>query len=416
MFAVKPFCVTITHVESKRNKKTNGDAEARKNQSAESGGKRRKVNSSLIGLLSLIVLGILFVVALAFAFFYAQAGKSTHALWWGVASAICATVGVGLYIQQHILWAKREPPERPIVFVERVVARPLVAGHRKAVSVQLRNRGSRPARKITAWINHAFTKADFEGPLKFARIYEPDTRSDCEPTAAISLAGKSDSPVALWEIKALNDKKAFWFVYGKGTYEDDSGNIYHFDWCSKYEPGMGEDMVICPDRFLPKEETELRPQYPVKRPELSLELAQVFFNPGKAAKVQILLRNRGKITAHKIELAGAHYLEPITFKGPLERIVFTETDSYPNLAPEAQMVGTTYGGEALTFKDIADIEDRTKRFYHYSIGSYEDAEGTSFPLEFCFMYEPALGSPNGLHMAPRKYWPQKNTGGHDKSE
>jgi hypothetical protein len=252
---VKTFCVTFTGVIEKQQER--GNRRAHKTpQKRQHKVLRVKLGDfvaiSVYDLVTWVGLALCVGLILIYGFQHNQRG-----FWWSlVAMGILVVIMLAIRARQYFGGDEgvAQYAERPILFVERVIARPLVAGHRKAVSVWLRNSGKKPARKITVWITQAFTKADFVGPLIYKPVYEPDSRFDCEPGAAVSLAGKSESPVALWEIKALNDRKAFWFHYGQGTYEDDLGNIYPLRFCYMYEPGLGGDLRICPDRFLPKED------------------------------------------------------------------------------------------------------------------------------------------------------------------
>ncbi|HEY6803471.1 MAG TPA: DUF1772 domain-containing protein [Pyrinomonadaceae bacterium] len=66
------------------------------------GNRKAKRVSATFVVLSVIFLGILFFVALGFAFYYF--GKNpTAALWWGVASAMLAVFGIAFYIQGFVI-------------------------------------------------------------------------------------------------------------------------------------------------------------------------------------------------------------------------------------------------------------------------------------------------------------------------
>jgi hypothetical protein len=100
--------MSVRHDEPK-NEEPNDQPDAAKNQSAEPRTERRK-RDVMIAVLSTVVLGVLFFVALGFAFHYY--GKNpTYALWWGVISGILVIIGVGLLIQQFVIGTK--PQERP---------------------------------------------------------------------------------------------------------------------------------------------------------------------------------------------------------------------------------------------------------------------------------------------------------------
>lgn len=332
-------------------------------------------------------------------------------IWWTYASIMFAIL-VPFLVWQKRVWEKPRTgtaitgaaiDRRPRVFVEKVTARKLVAGHEQAVVLELKNRGTETAHRITAWINQGLVDAQFPGPLEFAPLVEPETRPDCPPGGVISLAGLSSKQISQAQIIALNTRKTLWFHFGKGTYEDESGsNTYSFDFCYMYQPEIG-NMAICPDRYWPKPD---RPSPVTKRPEISLEYVEARCVPGKPPKVSILIKNRGQITAHRIELEPTDYFAHArTFKGPIEHVPKVPPYMYPKLAVGAEAAGDTEGGEPLTIQDVADIESGKLLFLHYSKGHYEDDARNVYPLEFCFMYVPG-GQPN-MRIAPKAFWPKK---------
>lgn len=292
--------------------------------------------------------------------------------------------------------------ERPEIYIQRAVARPLVAGHEKAVALWLKNAGSKSARNITVWINQAFSDANFEGPLRYTFL-EPDTRPDCAPGETITLLGKSKGTIAQREIDALNSRKAFWFHFGKGMYEDDLGNSYPFDFCFMYEPTIS-DMRICPDRYWPSK-TDNKPLALTARPEVILASAEGRCVAGKSPRVTLKIRNTGAVGAYRIELETTHFFAHAkTFKGPVEHVPDVPPSMYPVLPAGEEAEGHTEGGPPFTAQDVADIEGGKLLFINYSTGKYEDEAGNFYPFEFCVVYKPGA---EVMEVAPKSFWPKR---------
>jgi hypothetical protein len=372
---------------------------------------------SLVSIYDLVTwVGIPICISLAFVF---ALQKSWRALGWSVVGLLLLmTVMLAIRARQHrrTIEAKasqlgdRPLPSatmaRPEIYVERAIARPLVAGHEKAVALWLKNGGTKPALNITVWINQAFGKPDFKGPLKYTFL-EPDTRPDCAPGAIVSLLGKSKGTIAQWEIDALNKREALWFHFGKGMYEDDLGNSYPFDFCFMYEPTLS-DMRICPDCYWPSKR-DSKPLAPAMRPEIVLASAEGRCVAGDPPRVTMKIVNAGKVSAHRIELESTHFFAHAkTFKGPVEHEPNVPPYVFPVLPPDYEAEGHTEGGPPFTAQDVTDIEGGKLLFINYSTAKYEDEAGNFYPFEFCVLYKP--GTPL-MEIAPKSFWPKKNDHG-----
>ena len=331
--------------------------------------------------------------------------KETWAIW-SFYCVIVFTTTAGFLSWQKRIWEKL-PSERPRMVVERAEARPLVAGQKRAVSLWLRNRGTKAAHNITVSINQAFAKSDFGGPLKFTFI-EPESRPDCEPGAIVTLVGESSAAITAFEIKALNEKTANWFHFGKGVYQDELNNTYPLDFfCFMYEPSIEGYMRICPDRYWPSkvDSTRLGIQ---ARPEVLMEAAEARCEVGKPPEVIMRVKNWGQITAHKVELESTHYFAHArTFKGPMEHVPNAPPYVYPRLPPNAEAEARTEGGPAFTAQDVTDIKEGKLLWLNYSKGKYEDEAGNRYPFDFCVLYKP--GRPL-MDIAPKAYWPKDSHG------
>lgn len=293
-------------------------------------------------------------------------------------------------------------PTRPELFVERATAE-LVPGKPKRVAVEFVNRGNGEAKHLTVWMNQGLAKPDFPGPLKFEAL-EPDTRPSIGPNGTVTLVGGKNEPITTAEYEAIQHGTRVWFIFGKGVYEDSAGSSWPIDFCFQYEPSIAPVMRICPDKYWPK---QVEPKtVPEHRPELSLEYAKGICLPGKPARVDIGLQNRGNATAHQIAMVATNFFVLARyFQGPMETEPSEAQYIYPSLAPGAMMEGHTETDKLpLTIQDVADIMDKKLLFLHYSKGSYKDKQGNEYTIDFCLLYDPA--QPEAMRIAPKAYWPR----------
>lgn len=296
--------------------------------------------------------------------------------------------------------------KRPELYISGAMMKPLVAGQPETVVLGLKNRGNAVARNIRlGGGNDVFALSSFSGPLE----YQPTpitARPDLGPGEENSLVSQPSQPLTKDQIKELQEGKLLFFHFAEGEYEGDDGTSYPIDFCFMYEPLAQTVMRVCPDKYWPKERKDRKR---AGRPELSLEAAKVFFRPGNAAMVRIYLRNRGNMPARNIGFSGVQILRSPSDKGALKPGPLGEPDMFPSLAVGAGMQGTTYGSEPMSIKDIADIKDGKRLFFHYSDGRYEDDMANVYSLELCLLYMPNVpGLEDDIAIAPREYWPKKN--------
>jgi hypothetical protein len=205
--------------------------------------------------------------------------------------------------------------------------------------------------------------------------------------------------VALWEIKALNDGKAFWFHYGKGTYEDDDGNSYPLSFCYMYDPGI-EDMRICPDRFWPKDDAS---PMPVPRPNLTTKGAQARFRVDGPEDITVAITNLGDLTATKLWLDGITVVTPPDFKGPLRKEGSIRHECPTEIIPGATISTVLRGNKRWTKSGVESVRSGKNLLFHYCEGGYEDGAGNSYPFAFCFKYEPGFPV---MSLCEKCYWPK----------
>ena len=226
------------------------DADAKTNEQKRPENRNRRGKPyRMIGVLSVFFLGVLFFVALAFAFHYGQAGKSTHALWWGVASAICAIMGIGLYVQQNIISVK--PPERDRVeMLEKTIQKSnravvvlraayMLSSVRKNPDsnavLEFTNTGLTSAQNVRLRVNRKFlTHEEFDQAKKGIMPEARDEPFQSGVTIGQGITVKHETVPGVWEDSSKRDAairgELTFCVWGAVWYDDSYGGswISHF--------------------------------------------------------------------------------------------------------------------------------------------------------------------------------------------
>jgi hypothetical protein len=60
--------------------------------------------------------------------------------------------------------------------------------------------------------------------------------------------------------------------------------------------------------------------------------------------------------------------------------------------------------QPLSKERIEQLEKEEVLFFHFAEGEYDDDDGNTYPIDYCYMYNPL--SPTILKMCPEKYWPK----------
>jgi hypothetical protein len=127
--------------------------------------------------------------------------------------------------------------------------------------------------------------------------------------------------------------------------------------------------------------------------------------PGQPELVMIGLKNRGNAVARNIRLGGGNHLFTLkNFSGPLEYKSVDVTTS-ADLGPgdeENTLISNSV--EPLTAKRIKQLQDGEVLFFHFAEGEYDDDSGNTFPVDYCYMFNPL--SPTIMRTCPEKYWPR----------
>jgi hypothetical protein len=186
------------------------------------------------------------------------AHKGTITLWLGYAAILCALTGLCLYVQKHIWENEAKAAERPELFIEEARMLPLVLGKPQTVILLLRNSGHHPARNIKLGPHNASLKPkDFTGPLSYGDPKFPvDTSTELAGGAAVNVSVVVRIEVTEERLQQLNDGDLLYFHYGQGSYEDDVGRTYGFDYCFMYSPMTPTILRICPNQYRPRKDHE----------------------------------------------------------------------------------------------------------------------------------------------------------------
>lgn len=149
----------------------------------------------------------------------------------------------------------------------------------------------------------------------------------------------------------------------------------------------------------------LQPDAPKDRPELYISGTRLGpLSPGEPETVVMGIKNRGKATARNIRLGGGNHLfTTSTFSGPLEYKP-VEATMRPDLGPDEENSLVSRSDQPLTAKRIKELQEGKVLFFHFAEGEYDDDDGNTYPLDFCYMYMPL--SPTVMRICPEKYWPK----------
>jgi hypothetical protein len=340
------------------------------------------------------------------------------ALLWGIIGY--ALFGVGLYFAyfEYVIKPTRAaerarqkaeaeralPSERPELFVEHTTPDPIAAGKNITIRMIVRNRGRLTAHKIRIAAMHSLFKSSFTGPLRYYQPNPPDISPSLGVGASYEYISVSPWTVKKAHLADLKSGNIRLFHYGKGTYEDDRGNEFVFQFCATFEPSV-RTMVMCPDKYVPVSLSE-----EPKRPYLVVESAAVNLIAGEQVDVYVVLGNRGEEAATSLWLEGVTTVKRKPFDGPLDRKGMTRSEVPINLAPDMRMTTTLREPQRWTAQGVADIKSEKYLLFHYGRGEYGDASGNVYPIEYCLRYEriPAKtvqGFPY-LGFCESKFWPK----------
>jgi hypothetical protein len=145
---------------------------------------------------------------------------------------------------------------------------------------------------------------------------------------------------------------------------------------------------------------------PAKRPELYINGSRMGpLSSGQPETVVLGIKNRGQTTARNIRLGGGNHLFTTnSFSGPLEYKPVGVT-LRPDLGPGEENSLVSQSTQPLTANRIKELQDGKVLFFHFAEGEYEDDDGNTYPIDYCYMYMPL--SPTVMRLCPEKYWPRE---------
>ena len=210
-------------------------------------GRRKLYRMIKVG--SVVFLGILFFVALGFAFHY-YGKDGTRSLWWGVIAGVFALIGIGFFVQAYVLEPKTPAPIvllPNIVFGDSILREPLVAGKKPWVDIVIINTSDVPAEGRFTDVTWRIVPAPFNNQLEYAyQGLSMDFDLAAHQTRGVHF--DITYQFAKDDVDALNDGRAFLYLYAKGEYwaanNPDSKRPLPF--CFVYNKDVPGFLAVCP--------------------------------------------------------------------------------------------------------------------------------------------------------------------------
>jgi hypothetical protein len=323
-------------------------------------------------------------------------GSIRMALLWGIASY--AVLGIATYFAYYEYVVKparalertRQKAdaertllsERPELFVESVYPEPFVTGHPNRMRLQIANRGRTTAHQVKLRSTHAVLPSDFKGPLAYV-TQPPDSWHPIGAGARFDLTSVASWNMTAWHVTEILAQRAILFFYGKGTYQDEGGRVFSFQFCTMFKASMSA-MVVCPESLWPKEQTADAQI----RPLLAVEGARLVKLPDGRGHVEITVRNSGQEAAQKATVYTSVWGTPIEEDRECSEPKEAPLETMASVAVigigERRQGGT---GVILTKEQIVNIEKGVTRLYVYLISSYEGLSGGSYSLRYYGRYD-----------------------------
>jgi hypothetical protein len=352
-----------------------------------------------------VVTWVWIAISISSFFFFAgkPEGQRGRGMMWSFISLVLSVIVMILLLAKRYFWdSDGKPIDRPELSTERVYVKTLEAGKPEIIMMEIQNRGKLTAHNVTIYSTLVHEYTTFQGPL----IHKPTT-----PEVAASIASGATVTCAFhstWintaaAVEAIKSGTIQLFHFGKGHYEDNAGNRYPFDYCFLYDPSSPRSMMVCPLRYWPTKDGPL-PIPTRERPELFVERATAELIPGKPKRAAIEFVNRGNKAATRFTVWMNQGLAEPDFPGPL-KFEALEPDTRPSIGPNGTV--TLMGGknEPITLAEYKAICDGTRVWFIFGKGLYEDGVGNTWPIDFCFQYEPSIAPV--MRICPDKYWPKQ---------
>src|ERR1700686_349769 len=281
----------------------------------------RKIITFLFDSVYQVITWVWIAASISSFFFFAgkPSGQRGQGMAWSAVSLFLAVAAMIILVAKRYFFDAEDDPKnkaRAELFIEGARMLPLEPGKSQKILLSVRNRGKLAARNINVGgANNRFLPKTFTGPLEYEYV-DSDTRPDLAADAEAVMAVDAPMGITKETIQLLNDGELLFFHYGKGEYEEGFGGPYPIDFCFMYTPLTPTIMRTCPLRYWPKGGGQ--PPVVKPRPELSIEKVFVkTLEPGKPETILMIVKNRGKSTAHNITLYSTRIHERSTFQGPL---------------------------------------------------------------------------------------------------
>jgi hypothetical protein len=157
--------------------------------------------------------------------------------------------GAFLYFYQNL--RNRTPQMAPKIWVKEANMLNVAAEHEPTIALLFENIGGAPARKL--FIEITFSWQDSRGGLEYGKPSpnDPIVADLLPPGQTLNGTGFAGFRLNPADIEAIKRSQKFLYVYGRGSFEDESGNKYSSSFCYFVDPRLG--LVFCRASEIPKQ-------------------------------------------------------------------------------------------------------------------------------------------------------------------
>jgi hypothetical protein len=251
----------------------------------------------------------------------------------------------------------------------------LTAGKRTVFQASITNSGRAPATGSFTDITWGTKFTPLAGPL----MYSPSGTHEFSlaPDEVLTLTFDIDFVPTEEQIKALDAKQLFLFVWARGEYTDEAGRTYPFPFCYRYDKQVPGEMAICnPEREHEKgAKTPIIGNVVLIKPLAANKIVEVNLvllnDSGDAA--ENLTGEFGFVYRNDASIPESNLCAPGTTFGPI------------NLSAHAQVPILVRGLTPLPAAELAAIEKGKEWLFFCGQGSYKGVGGQVL-FEFCSVY------------------------------
>lgn len=138
--------------------------------------------------------------------------------------------------------------ERPYLSIQRGNLQ-LIGDKPPIADFWVQNTGKTPANN--GWFEVTFSSQPMKGNLTYVKEAGEIVQFFIAAGTEVHLTATANFQLADANVKAITEGKLFFYVYGKGLYEDGIGKNYSFDFCYRYH-AEGKKLVFCSVSERPK--------------------------------------------------------------------------------------------------------------------------------------------------------------------